>query len=199
MMCFVLAGPLGCGSELVVNGETVGLDVALVDTQTLDSINVDETIDVAAPSDLTRPDDTGVDPCPRGFEPCGETCVDKSIAQDDCGECGVSCGPEEHCRQGECVSGGVIFSLDVAPLLLGFSCSDCHRFMSPSGLVNVPARGTGCRGQMRVAPGDPDSSALVTLISGRSCGVSMPPTGKTMSDDEIELVRRWISAGALDN
>lgn len=54
---------------------------------------------------------------------------------------------------------------------------------------------------LRVAPGDPDSSYLLMKVSGdpRIAGERMPFGGPYLETTEIESIREWIEAGALDN
>jgi hypothetical protein len=82
-------------------------------------------------------------------------------------------------------------------------------------LVGVPARGPACsqRGQLRVSPGKPEESLLLEKMSTLtpSCGDPMPigvrfdpnclsPSPAVCTTvGEIELVRGWIAAGALDD
>jgi hypothetical protein len=82
-------------------------------------------------------------------------------------------------------------------------------------LVGVPAQGPACgpSGQLRVSPGKPEESLLLDKIAKEvpSCGDPMPigvrfdpnclspsPAVCTTAG-EIELVRAWIAAGALDD
>lgn len=82
-------------------------------------------------------------------------------------------------------------------------------------LVGVVAMGAPCAptGQLRVSPGQPDASLLLDKLSHvtPSCGDPMP-IGTRLEPDcldpspavcntaaEIELVRAWIAAGALEN
>jgi hypothetical protein len=82
-------------------------------------------------------------------------------------------------------------------------------------LVGVPAQGPACSqsGQLRVSPGKPEESLLLHKMStmAPSCGDPMPigvrfdpnclspsPAVCTTAG-EIELVRAWIAAGALDD
>ncbi len=49
----------------------------------------------------------------------------------------------------------------------------------------------------RVTPGDPDQSALVKVLEGSFEGTSPMPLGQPpLEEEQIELVRRWIAAGA---
>lgn len=67
-----------------------------------------------------------------------------------------------------------------------------------SALVGVPA--VGATGETRVIPGDPDNSYLVKKLEGADdiVGVRMPP-GAALEGADIERVREWIAAGAIDN
>jgi hypothetical protein len=87
-------------------------------------------------------------------------------------------------------------------------CSVCHVGSgAPQGLrldagnsyallVNVSS--AEVPGVMRVNPGNPDASYIVQKIEGTAAvGVRMPANGPPyLPQDRIDLVRRWISAGA---
>jgi len=87
-------------------------------------------------------------------------------------------------------------------------CSTCHIGAgAPQGMrldaansyamiVNVPS--SEVPGLMRVNPGNPDASYLVQKIEGNAAvGVRMPANGPPyLPQDRIDLVRRWIAAGA---
>jgi hypothetical protein len=68
-----------------------------------------------------------------------------------------------------------------------------------ANLVGQPAEGVDCAdlGLMRVEPGDPDSSLLYLKLVDPPCGDPMPIAGP-LDDDAIELVRRWIADGAVE-
>ncbi len=53
----------------------------------------------------------------------------------------------------------------------------------------------------RIVPGDPDSSYLVLKIQGSPgiVGVQMPASGGPLTQAQIDEVRSWVAAGALDN
>jgi hypothetical protein len=62
---------------------------------------------------------------------------------------------------------------------------------------NPSARGAGF---VRVMPGSPDESFLVAKLTGDLAageGAMMPLGAPSLPEDELELVRRWITAGAL--
>ena len=87
-------------------------------------------------------------------------------------------------------------------------CSVCHAGANaPQGLrldagnsyallVNVAS--AEVPGTMRVNPGNPDASYIVQKIEGTAAvGVRMPANGPPyLPQDRIDLVRRWIAAGA---
>jgi hypothetical protein len=67
-------------------------------------------------------------------------------------------------------------------------------------LVDVPVTNDAARarGTLRVAPGDPDASFLLLKLTGALApdeGDAMP-RGDELPDAKIDLVRRWIAAGA---
>ncbi len=63
-------------------------------------------------------------------------------------------------------------------------------------LVGVPS--LQAPALVRVAPGDPDNSYLIQKLEGTAAiGVQMPLGGPPLATDTINLVRQWISAGAL--
>jgi CHRD domain len=53
----------------------------------------------------------------------------------------------------------------------------------------------------RIVPGDPDNSYLVLKIQGSPgiVGVQMPASGGPLSQAQIDEVRAWVAAGALNN
>jgi hypothetical protein len=68
-------------------------------------------------------------------------------------------------------------------------------------LIGVPATNMAAHaaGLLRVAPGDPDGSFLIRKLEGALTadeGTPMPQAGSRLPQDRIDLLRRWISAGA---
>jgi hypothetical protein len=63
-------------------------------------------------------------------------------------------------------------------------------------IVNVAS--SEVPGLMRINPGNPDASYLVQKIQGTAAqGVRMPANGPPyLAQDQIDLVRRWVAAGA---
>ena len=72
---------------------------------------------------------------------------------------------------------------------------------SYGNLVSVPAENPAAQavGELRVVPGNPDASFLFEKLVGNikpSEGVRMPLVGRPLSAAELDLIRRWIAAGA---
>jgi mono/diheme cytochrome c family protein len=100
----------------------------------------------------------------------------------------------------------VSYSQDIQPIL-DQHCTDCH---TDDG-AGVAASGfrtdshaavmAGTRFGPMIEPGDPLSSSLYRLVSGREIhpSIQMPHGDAKMPDAEIELIERWIKQGALDN
>lgn len=81
-----------------------------------------------------------------------------------------------------------------APILDQDLSSAQHSFAS---VVNVPSMEVD--GLMRVKPGDSANSYLYQKISQDTpqVGTRMPQGRPNLSDDEINLIRRWIDGGAV--
>ena len=74
---------------------------------------------------------------------------------------------------------------------------DLSEGMSHAALVNVPSTQTGLD---LVEPGDAENSYLIHKLEGRPGIVRdrMPPSGDPLTAEEIEAIRDWINAGALN-
>jgi hypothetical protein len=87
----------------------------------------------------------------------------------------------------------------------------CHGPPAPEQGMNLTAgntyaftvgvNSTELSGYKRVAPGNAADSYLYMKITGdpRIVGVRMPFGAAMLTPDELEAVRQWIEAGALDN
>jgi hypothetical protein len=106
------------------------------------------------------------------------------------------------------------FVNDVHPLLvlrntLGFSCVDCHDgstcnldMSTPpiayAALVNVVSPALCiCPSSTYVVPGDSAGSLLYQKLTAPACGSLMPLVGSFPGD--LNIIRDWIDAGALNN
>ena len=69
-----------------------------------------------------------------------------------------------------------------------------------AALVNKDSASEACHGTILVVPGHPESSLLLDKLSeSPSCGSRMPLGGDPLSAAQLETVRSWIAAGALDD
>jgi len=112
-------------------------------------------------------------------------------------------------------NGPPTLSGDVQPILTA-SCafSGCHGGASPAqgmslvagqtfaNTVNVPANELASMD--RIEPNQPDQSYLVRKIEGTQAaaggsGARMPLGGAALSQSDIDTIRGWITAGALNN
>lgn len=106
----------------------------------------------------------------------------------------------DHIRQ---LGGAVIapdtptFTEDIFAIFAA-KCNACHGTSGGwSGEAYREALTSGTSGPM-VIPGSADTSPLYqTLVGTHPRGVVMPPSG-SLTPGEIELIRRWIGAGALE-
>ena len=101
---------------------------------------------------------------------------------------------------------GATFSGHVQPIFdTRCATAGCHAANQPAAGLSLAAgeaRTSLLRASTQnpdvdlVTPGNPTNSYLVTKLTGNGAsGVQMPPAG-TLSDDEIETIRLWISYGA---
>ncbi len=83
--------------------------------------------------------------------------------------------------------------------LLHARCVPCHGALEREGGLRLDtaaaARAGGDSGPA-VVPGDADASLLLRRVSAAAAEERMPPEGAPLSGEEIELLRRWIAAGA---
>jgi hypothetical protein len=113
-------------------------------------------------------------------------------------------------QNGEPVSGGPPPNSDFAEIqatIFTPICTNCHiGANAPQGLrldeansyamlVNVASGEVPSL--LRVNPGNPDTSYIVQKLQGNNAvGARMPFGGPYLPQDRIDLVRRWIAAGA---
>ena len=130
---------------------------------------------------------------------------------------GASLGAGQGPGQGGAGSGGRgatggAPTFDAVYALITDNCNGCHglgdgglttktRDGTYQGLVNADAR--VCSGWKRVVPNKPEQSVLylaITRTSANGCDPrDMPPGGTIWSQQNIELVKAWIQAGAPNN
>ena len=94
---------------------------------------------------------------------------------------------------------------DVDPIMQKY-CAECH----VAGQQGAEASGflidsyesvmKGSRFGSVIDPGSPISSSLYILVSGKgSLTIGMPHGKDPLSAEEIETIRAWIEAGAVEN
>ncbi|MBI1352950.1 MAG: DUF1553 domain-containing protein [Acidobacteria bacterium] len=98
----------------------------------------------------------------------------------------------------------VSFNKDVRPILSD-KCFTCHgpdekKRLSGLRLDNFEGATRDLGGRAAIVPGDPDASEIIRRVTHESEALRMPPayagTGKTISDAELGVLRRWIAQGA---
>ena len=76
---------------------------------------------------------------------------------------------------------------------------DLDASVSYSQIVDIPTGACPANSRIDKAGMDPDASAIVMRIENTgACGTQMPPT-LPLSAAEIQLIRDWITQGALNN
>jgi mono/diheme cytochrome c family protein len=91
---------------------------------------------------------------------------------------------------------------DVRPIFQAH-CQGCHQPAKKGGEYVMTTfeqmLAGGETGEAAIVPGDPDASHLVRQITPTD-GVAEMPKGKSpLGEKEIELIRKWIAAGAADD
>lgn len=96
----------------------------------------------------------------------------------------------------------VSYTRDALPILQA-RCHGCHQPAKASGgYVMTSADGLrrgGESAEPAVVPGQPDASRLLRQITPVDGKAAMPPEGPPLREAEIDLLRRWIAAGAVDD
>lgn len=103
-------------------------------------------------------------------------------------------------------AGAVSFRQDVQPILDNY-CAECHTGegagLEASGfsVASYESVMKGTKFGSMIEPGDPLSSSLYRLVSGREIHPSIRmPHGRTgLTETEIAVIEAWISQGAKDN
>ncbi len=76
-------------------------------------------------------------------------------------------------------------------------CIRCHSGTRPKGGFSLTARASALAASesgVAIIPGKPNESLLLNYISGEK--PEMPKDAKPLSNDELTVIRQWISAGA---
>jgi hypothetical protein len=127
-----------------------------------------------------------------------------------CAGDGTGTGPDNGTNNGT-----PTLTADVQPILTqNCAVSGCHSGASPAqgmSLVTgqtiantVDVASNELPTMDRIEPSDPDQSYLVQKLQGTQAavggsGAQMPLGGAALSQAEINTIRQWIAAGAVDN
>ena len=93
----------------------------------------------------------------------------------------------------------VSFFKQVVPIFKE-SCNGCHHPGKMKGDLDLTTHAAILKGGKHgsvIKPGDPSGSTLVEEISGKE--PSMPQEGDPLTAEQVGLIERWISQGALDD
>src|ERR1044071_1217471 len=91
------------------------------------------------------------------------------------------------------------FSHEVRPLLEQH-CLKCHGPEKQKGGLRFDTKEgafkPGESGEKAIVPGHASESRLIKLVSSKDDAERMPSKGEALSAAQIELLKRWIDAGA---
>ncbi len=96
-------------------------------------------------------------------------------------------------------AGDVVYLRDVKPLL-EHKCYSCHAALKQQGGLRLDTAASLIRGGdsgAALVAGKPNDSLLIDVLTG-DAGFQMPPAseGTALTDEEVQIVRQWISDGA---
>ena len=94
----------------------------------------------------------------------------------------------------------VDFGRDIQPIFAK-RCFACHGPDKGEGGLRLNRRETALAeldsGQRAIVPRKPEDSELLRRIAATDEGERMPPEGKPLTAEQIELIRQWIAEGAV--
>ena len=97
---------------------------------------------------------------------------------------------------------GVSYHADVLPILRA-RCIGCHNPEDAQGDVDLSTRAgllAELGGEAIVTPCNPDDSLLIAVVEPwEGNEPEMPAEGEPLSAEEVDLLRRWIAAGARED
>ena len=96
-------------------------------------------------------------------------------------------------------AGKVDFNAEIRPIL-NTQCVACHGGVKTSADLNLQFRDLallgGESGEPAIVPGNADASAVMKMISHVDAEYRMPKDGDPLTEEQIDLIRRWINQGA---
>lgn len=96
-------------------------------------------------------------------------------------------------------SGETEFETEVRPLLIR-KCGECHGAKVRKSDLRLDARQPAMKGGSGgpvILPGRSGDSELIRRITSETAEERMPPDGEALTPQEVDLLKRWIDAGAL--
>jgi mono/diheme cytochrome c family protein len=98
----------------------------------------------------------------------------------------------------EGADGGIRFDRDIQPILN--RCVQCHGADKPRGGLRLDHREGAIAalksGGRAIVVGHPEQSELIRRVSSTVATERMPAKGEALTPQQIDLLRRWIAAGA---
>lgn len=95
--------------------------------------------------------------------------------------------------------GTVDFFKDVQPILEA-KCVECHRGGKAKGGLHLDSLADAIKGGesdgTAITPGKPEHSSLIARVTSDDEDAIMPPKGKPLSKQEIDILTTWIREGA---
>ncbi|MDA9857592.1 DUF1553 domain-containing protein [Rubripirellula sp.] len=92
------------------------------------------------------------------------------------------------------------FNREILPIFEQ-KCFSCHGPEKQKSGLRVDRRAAmlkgGDYGEPTLIPGNSADSFLIQVVSGEHADLKMPPSGDSLSANEISLLRRWIDSGAI--
>ena len=88
---------------------------------------------------------------------------------------------------------------DQVAALLRNSCASCHSGAQAAGKLKLDTLANlayGGASGFAVVPGDSAKSLLITRVATGDRALRMPPTGNSLDDAAIDMLKAWIDAGA---
>ncbi|MCQ7029672.1 hypothetical protein MRO55_24525, partial [Escherichia coli] len=83
------------------------------------------------------------------------------------------------------------------------NCQGCHQPAKAGGALDMTAMKSLLEGgdseSPSIVPGKPSESYLIEQITPVDGEAAMPQGKKPLSDGEIELIKRWVEQGAIDD
>lgn len=94
----------------------------------------------------------------------------------------------------------VDYSTQIKPIL-NKKCITCHGGVKKNGgfslLFEEEAKGPTDSGHPAIIPGKPHRSEFIKRITSKDPNYRMPPEGTELTDEEIDLLTRWVKEGAV--